>query len=86
MITLTFIGVESFGISIRNVMKKASKYQPIFAVYWLQCRFSTYFLPDWLLQFCINSYFSESFLFITYPAKFPVCLFLIFLKNFDFVT
>ncbi len=52
----------------------------------LPCRFSTYFLPDWLLQFCINSYFSESLLFITYPAKFPVCLFLIFLKNFDFVT
>ena len=41
---------KSFGISIRNVMKKASKYQPFFAVYWPQCRFSTYFLPDWLLN------------------------------------
>ncbi len=86
MITLTFIGVESFGISIRNVMKKASKYQPIFAVYWLQCRFSTYFLPDWLLQFCIYFDFPYCFLFVTYTAKFPVCFFFILLKSFDFVT
>ena len=82
----TFIGVESFGISIRNVMKKASKYQPIFAVYWLQCRFSTYFLPDWLLQFCIYFDFPYCFLFVTYTAKFPVCFFFILLKSFDFVT
>ena len=67
-------------------MKKASKYQPIFAVYWLQCRFSTYFLPDWLLQFCIYFDFPYCFLFVTYTAKFPVCFFLIFLKDFDFVT
>lgn len=31
-------------------------------------------------------YFPYRFLFVTHPAKFPVCFFLIFLKNFDFVT
>lgn len=50
------------------------------------CRFSTYFLPDWLLQFCIYFDFPYCFLFVTYTAKFPVCFFLILLKNFDFVT
>lgn len=50
------------------------------------CRFSTYFLPDWLLQFCIYFYFPYCFLLITYTAKFPVCFFLILPKNFDFVT
>lgn len=32
------------------------------------------------------TYFPYSLLFITYPAKFPVCFFLILLKNFNFVT
>lgn len=52
----------------------------------LPCRFSTYFLPDWLLQFCIYFDFPYCFLFVTYTAKFPVCFFFILLKSFDFVT
>lgn len=50
------------------------------------CRFSTYFLPDWLLQFCIYFDFPYCFCSSRTRQSSRCTFFLILLKNYNSVT